>query len=94
MPNLTNSLLDEWAKIYTETLQNLVESLSKSEKCYSCKVGTNSILMSLIECNVIKVPAGVMVKCPNTFVYTVYIIFFLNIINEYMNFDVYVCTQI
>ncbi len=44
----------------------------KSGSCYSCKEGTNFIVMSMcLECNVIKVLVGVMVKCPNTFVHLV-----------------------
>lgn len=47
----------ECAKSPTETLQNLV--------------GPNFMLMSMnVEC---KVPVGVMIRCPNTFIHIVYL---------------------
>jgi len=40
VPDLTNALLDEWAKVLTETLQNLVESLpSRVEAVITAKGG-------------------------------------------------------
>lgn len=41
-------------------------------KPYSCKVGINSTLMSMyLEFDVMTVPVGVMVRCPNTFIHIV-----------------------
>ena len=46
VPDLTNALLDEWAKIPTDRLQNLVESLPRRvEAVVAAKGGTNFILM-------------------------------------------------
>ncbi|MCI4391978.1 hypothetical protein PGIGA_G00140630 [Pangasianodon gigas] len=59
VPDLTNALLDEWAKIPTETLKSCGKPAQECGSCYSCKGGTNSILMSMyLECDVIKVPVG------------------------------------
>jgi len=53
-----------------------VESLPRRVEAFiAAKGGTNYILMYMyLECNVITVPVGVMVRCLNTFVHIVYFI--------------------
>lgn len=71
LPDLTNALLNEWRKIPTETLQNLVQSLPRRIEAF---IAANVEPMSVyLEGNVIEVPVGVMVRffqyfCP----YSVY----------------------
>lgn len=68
MPDITNVLLDEWAKIPTETLQNLVESLP------SCKEGDQLHINAYgfrTGCHK-KAPVGVTRWWSNTFVHAVY----------------------
>ncbi len=81
VPDLTNALLDDWAKVLTDTLQN---PFQKSGSYYSY-YRTNAILMSMpLECIVIEFPVGVMVRCPNTFVQIVYIRYKLPILHLHM----------
>lgn len=54
------------------------------ESCYNGKEGTNSILIFFyLECNVIKLPLGVTIRCPNTFVHIVYV-FGINVTAHYL----------
>lgn len=58
--DVTVALLDEWAKIPTDSLQTFRETLPKGvEAVKAAKM--NQIIM-----NVIKAPAGVVCKCPNS----------------------------
>lgn len=56
VPDLTNGLLDEWAKLQTEILVKCLPR--RSEAVIAAKEGP-----TLYECNVIKVLVGVMVRC-------------------------------
>ena len=62
--------------LHSHTPKSCKKSYQKSESCYSCKRGTNSILIPLdLEWYIIKAPVGVMCRCPNTFVHIVHITF-------------------
>lgn len=57
---LSNNILAEW-EIPTVTFKNLVESLSKSQGCYSSK------RIPTFNRNIQQVHIAVMVRCPQTF---------------------------